>query len=154
METRSPLSEILQECAAVFMRGSMRHVLLYAKERGLSMSQIGAMLHIHRRGVSGVSDVGDDLGVTNGAASQMLDRLVLQGLVTRSEDPHDRRVKQIVLTPEGQRWLQEILQARLGWMEALADRMSPQEQAQVATALRTLIVRAGEIDEGLRLDSS
>jgi DNA-binding MarR family transcriptional regulator len=130
----------------------MHHILLYAKESGLSMSQIGAMLHIHRRGISGVSDVGDDLGVTNGAASQMLDRLVVQGLVDRSEDPHDRRVKQIVLTPEGKRRLKEILQARQGWIEALADLMSPQEQAQVATALRTLIVRAREVDEGPKLD--
>jgi DNA-binding MarR family transcriptional regulator len=153
MESRSPLSATLQECAAVFMRGSMHHLLLYAKESGLSMSQIGAMLHIHRRGISGVSDVGDDLRVTHGAASQMLDRLVLQGLVDRSEDPHDRRVKQIVLTPEGKRRLKEILQARQGWMEALADLMSPEEQRQVTTALTILIAKARQIDHAQKPDS-
>lgn len=146
MGSSTELTATLRECAAVFMRGSMRHLLLYAKESGLSMSQIGALLHIHRKGVSGVSDIGDDLGVTNAAASQMLERLVLQGLVVRSEDPHDRRVKQIVLTEEGQRRLKECLQARQGWLQALAGLLSPQEQQQVLVALRVLIERASQLE--------
>ena len=62
------------------MHRSMRHFLRYARESGLSMSQFGALFHIHRRGSSGVTDLGDHLGVTSAAASQMLDRLVQQGL--------------------------------------------------------------------------
>jgi DNA-binding MarR family transcriptional regulator len=146
MESSTQVTTALQEFAAFFMRGSMRHLLLYAKESGLSMSQIGAMLHIRRKGVSGVSDVGDDLGVTNAAASQMLERLVLQGLVVRSEDPQDRRVKQIVLTEEGHRRLRESIQARQGWLDALANLLSPEEQDQVTAALRILLERANQLE--------
>jgi DNA-binding MarR family transcriptional regulator len=150
MESSTQLTATLQEFAAFFMRGSTRHLLLYAKESGLSMSQIGAMLHIHRKGVSGVSDIGDDLGVTHPAASQMLERLVLQGLVVRSEDPHDRRVKQIVLTEEGHRRLQESIQARQGWLDALANLLSPEEQDQVTAALRILLERANKLENDAR----
>jgi len=146
MESSTRLSATLHEFAAFFMRGSMRHLLLYAKESGLSMSQIGAMLHIHRKGVCGVSDIGDDLGVTIAAASQMLERLVLQGLVVRSEDPHDRRLKRIVLTEEGHRRLKDTIQARQGWLDALADLLSPEEQDQVTAALRILIERANQLE--------
>ena len=152
MESSTQLTATLQELAAFFMRGSMRHLLVYAKESGLSMSQIGAMLHIHRKGVSGVSGIGDDLGVTHPAASQMLERLVLQGLVVRSEDPHDRRVKQIVLTEEGRRRLQESIQARQGWLDALANLLSPEEQDQVTAALRILLERANQLENDAKQD--
>lgn len=115
------------------------------------MSQICAMLHIHRKGVSGVSDIGDDLGVTNAAASQMLERLVLQGLVARSEDPHDRRAKQIILTEEGHRKLQESIQARQVWLDDLAYLLSPEEQGQVIGTLRMLIDRANQLENETRL---
>jgi DNA-binding MarR family transcriptional regulator len=152
MDPRSQLTATLQKCAAIFMRRSMRQVLRIAKEDGLSMSQVGAMLHIHRMGVSGVSDIGDDLRVSSAAASQMLDRLVGQGLVVRSEDPRDRRVKQIVLTEAGQRRLQEILHARQGWLESLADLLTPEEQTQIVAALKTLIERADQLEDKLQED--
>jgi DNA-binding MarR family transcriptional regulator len=122
-------------------------MLLYAKESGLSMSQIGAILHIHHAGISGVSGLGDDLGVTTAAASQMLDRLVQQGLVARSEDPHDRRAKQIALTAKGRQILLECTRARQSWLEGLAAVLSPAEQEQVVAALRVLIERANQFQE-------
>ena len=88
------------------------------------MSQFGALFHLHRMGSSGVTDLGDHLGVTSAAASQMLDRLVQQGLILRSEDPNDRRVKQIVLTDKGHQVLQESIRARQGWLDDLAETLS------------------------------
>ena len=110
-----PFVASLWEWIEVFMRRSMSNFILYSKESGLSMSQIGALFQI-RRGASGVSDIGDDLGVTSAAASQMLERLVQQQLILRSEDPHDRRVKQIVLTEKG-RQISRIpsTPAKAGW---------------------------------------
>src|SRR5450756_2667144 len=111
MPAPSPFSAALQSWIDVFMHRSMRSVLLYAKESGLSMSQLGALMHI-AKGASGVSDIGDDLGISSAAASQMLERLVQMGLILRSEDPHDRRVKQIVLTGKGTEMLHGSWQAR------------------------------------------
>ncbi len=93
MQSPDPFVLALQNWVGMFMHRSMRDSIRFAKENGLSMSQVGAMFHI-RHGVDGVSDIGDDLGVTSAAASQMLERLVQAGLVTRTEDPHDRRAKQ------------------------------------------------------------
>lgn len=146
MPAPSPFSAALQSWIDVFMHRSMRSVLLYAKESGLSMSQLGALMHIFK-GTSGVSDVGDDLGISSAAASQMLERLVQQGLISRSEDPHDRRVKQIVLTAKGQQVLQGSLQASKGWLDELAASLSPAEQEQVAAALNIMIAKAAKLDQ-------
>jgi DNA-binding MarR family transcriptional regulator len=109
----------------------------------VSVPQIGALFHIRSKGSCGVTDVGDDLGVTSAAASQMLERLVQNGLVERREDPDDRRAKRIVLTEEGHRLVRASMQARQRWFAALADRLSLSERELAAEALRTLVARSG-----------
>jgi DNA-binding MarR family transcriptional regulator len=146
MSTSDQLTAALREWVGVSMRRSMRHLLLYSRESGLSMSQMGALLLVHRKGVGGVSDIGDHLGITSAAASQMLERLVQQGIVVRSEDPHDRRVKQIALTQKGRRILQESIQARQSWVDDLARLLTPAEQKQVTAALNMLVEKSGQLE--------
>ena len=114
------------------------------------MSQVSALFFLYRKGSSGVSDIGEEMGVTSAAASQMLDRLVQQGLILRSEDPHDRRLKKIVLTEKGCDTLEifrENLHARHAWIDELAAKLSPAEQEQVEAALKILIEKAGTLEE-------
>ena len=145
MASSDPFYNAFQKWIGMFMHHSMRDFIRFSKDNGLSMSQIGALFHI-RHGSLGVSDIGDDLGVSSAAASQMLERLVQQGLVVRSEDPHDRRVKQIVLTEEGTKILTGVIQARQNWMEDLAKQMTPEEKEQVMGALNILIEKVHQLD--------
>jgi DNA-binding MarR family transcriptional regulator len=110
------------------------------------MSQIGALFRIHHRGDSAVSGIGEELGISNAAASQMLDRLVQQGLILRSENPSDRRMKQIVLTDKGRQVLQESIAARQGWFVTLSETLSDSEQEQVIRALNILIEKASQLE--------
>jgi DNA-binding MarR family transcriptional regulator len=125
------------------MSTSMGTFLQFAKEQGLSVPQIGALFHINSRGTCGVTDIGDDLGVTSAAASQMLERLVQNGLVERREDPDDRRAKRIELTARGLRMVRGIMEIRQRQFAALAERMSPDERDLAISALRTLVARSG-----------
>jgi DNA-binding MarR family transcriptional regulator len=140
-----PVVATLTEWMDVSMRHSMRNLIRYARENGLSMSHLGAILHVHRIGCCGVTEIGDHLGVTSAAASQMLDRLVQQGLVQRSEDPVDRRVKRIVLTEKGQRMFKEGLQARQSWLDDLAGTLSDQEKDLITSAFQILILKASRL---------
>jgi DNA-binding MarR family transcriptional regulator len=145
MQTIDPFVVTLQEWLEVFMQRSMRNFIRHSKDCGLSMPQIGALFHIHRKGNSGVTDLGDDLGVTSAAASQMLERLVQQGLILRSEGPTDRRIKQLALTPKGHQALQESVQARQGWLDNLAETLSDGEKEQIRAALTILIHKAKQL---------
>lgn len=135
-----------QEWIDLFMHRSMRRFLQYARKSGLSMSMIGALFHLNQQEKSGVTDLGEHLGVTSAATSQMLDRLLGQELIVRLEDPDDRRVKQIILTEKGCHVLEEGLQARQGWLIDLADRLTESEKEQVAAALELMISKAKQID--------
>jgi DNA-binding MarR family transcriptional regulator len=146
MQPDEPLVATLQEAFAIFRRRLMGTLFIFTKDKGLTMAQLGAMLHIYHKGGCGVSDIGSDLGVTNSAASQMLERLVQLKLIIRSEDPSDRRVKQIVLTDKGRQILQEGSLANRNWLEELARSMTAEEQEQVRKTVVILIEKARQLE--------
>lgn len=146
MQSDNSFVYALSEWSKVFMKFSVHNLLHYSKENGLSMSQIGALFRVFHSGNCAVSDIGGEVGVTIAAASQMLDRLVQQGLILRSEDPTDRRMKQIVLTEEGRQALQEIISARQSWFLPLADALSDYEREQIVSALNILTEKANQIE--------
>jgi DNA-binding MarR family transcriptional regulator len=151
MSHADPLVLILQEWIGVFMRRSMRSLILYMKENELSMSQVGALFQINR-GRSNVSDLGEGLGITIAAASQMLERLVQQELILRSEDPQDRRVKHLALTDKGCRIMQESVQARQSWVVDLVSTLSADEKEQIAAAVKILIEKTNQLDQRSELE--
>jgi DNA-binding MarR family transcriptional regulator len=134
-----PFVVMLKEWTEVSMRHSMQNVIRYARESGLSMTNLGAIFHIHHSGSCGVTELGDHLGVSSAAASQMLERLVQQELILRTEDPDDRRVKQIALTEKGHRILKEGIHARQRWMDDLAHSLSDSEKETITVGLNILI---------------
>jgi DNA-binding MarR family transcriptional regulator len=152
MQSTDPLVDALQDWLVVSMHRSIRHFICYSRESGLSMSQLGALFHIQHLGRSGVTDLGDHLGVTSAAASQMLGRLVQQGLILRSEDPSDRRVKQIVLTNKGRQVLQESVRAHQVWLVDLAQTVSGSEKETITAALGILIDKASHLRQPIEPD--
>ncbi len=141
MLTQVQFNQVLQNWAEVFMRRSMREFVQFSKASGLSMGQLSTLFRLYHRGGCGVSDIGEDLGVTNAAASQMIDRLVQQGLIQRAEDPNDRRVKSLTLTQKGRALVEESIASRRRWMEELTQTLTPQEQESIIQSL-TLLTEA------------
>jgi DNA-binding MarR family transcriptional regulator len=153
MQQADPFVDTLQEWIGVTMHRTMRYSICSARERGLSMPQLGALFLIHRKGGGGVTDLGDDLGVTSSAASQLLERLVQQELVLRSEDPSDRRVKQIVLTDKGIQVVKESMHTRQRWVSDLAQNLSEAEKEAIIPVLNLLIDRANHLGQPVEVGS-
>ena len=70
----------------------------FMQQTGLSRPQIHALLHIYHAGECRVSEIGALSNSSPAAASQLVERLVQQGLVERTEDPLNRRIKRLRLT--------------------------------------------------------
>lgn len=152
MEQSDPFAVMLEKWIAVSMQRSMRDFMTYARDNGLSMSQLGALFQIYHRGSSGVTDLGEKLGVTSSAASQLLERLARQGLIRRLEDPSDRRIKQIILTDKGCQVLQESIHACQGWLSNLAEDLSAAERGAIIAALSLLIDKATRLGRPVEAD--
>jgi DNA-binding MarR family transcriptional regulator len=147
MQPGDPFVLTLQRWIEVTMHRSIRNFICYSRESGLSMSQLGALVYVHRTGSSGVTDLGEHLGVTSAAASQMLERLAKQELILRSVDPNDRRVKQIVLTEKGLQVLRDSIRHGQGWLYDLAETLSTPEKEATTAALNVLIDKASHLGQ-------
>jgi len=143
------LQKALKDWVHQLMRLSMHGFIRYSRESGLSMSQIGALFRIHRSKMCGVANIGEDLGITSAAASQMLDRLVQQDLVERVEDPDDRRGKRISLTEKGRKIVQESMYARQGWIPQLSESLTDEEKTVVMEAVSLLSRKAETLGGGI-----
>ena len=139
----------LQKLLEILMHRSMKHFVSYLKQRDLSMSHIGTLFMVHREGACGVSEIGEHLGITPAGTSQMLNRLVEEGLIERTENAQDRRAKRIVLTQKGKETLHESILARQQWLHHLVETLDPEERDLVSKALEILVEKAHDFEPGL-----
>ena len=84
---------------------------------------------LHRGIIETMGDVAAKLGVSKGAATQILDVLVAKKLVRRTLDPHDRRVVRLQLTTQSQLMTDHFQQYMT---EAVADLFAVLSDAEVA----------------------
>lgn len=99
---------------------------------------------ILRHGVCSVSDIAEGLSVSYSAASQLVDRLVSRGLVTRSENKRDRRLSEIQLTEDGQELIERIRRNRVESMSRILHRMDAGSRNTLVEHLEKFIVAAIE----------
>ena len=109
----------------------------------LTVSQLRILLLLSRGYAMSNGELADRIGVKLAALSGMIDRLVTSGLVLRQEDPHDRRVRRISLSPTGAELIGNIINAGAERQRGVLDRLSDSELATVAQAMR-ILVRAAE----------
>ncbi len=67
----------------------------------LTVARLEVMRSIANRVDCRVGEIADDLGVTVGGASKVVDRIEAAGHCVRKVDPRDRRSSHIALTPAG-----------------------------------------------------
>jgi DNA-binding MarR family transcriptional regulator len=147
MSPTKVLNDVIREWSEVFMQRSMRDFRRFMVTTGLSFSQINILMRLVHRGSTSVSEVGEQLGVSNAAASQAVDRLVQLGLIVRTEDPEDRRAKQLALTQKGRDLIDQGVEARSKWVEGVTDSLSTEQQNMISSALILLTSAAQKTTE-------
>jgi DNA-binding MarR family transcriptional regulator len=116
----------------------------FMHQTGLSGPQIHALLHIYHAGECPISEIGALTGASPAAASQLAERLVQQGLVQRSEDPQNRRIKKLRLTEKSRKLIREGVTSNRYLAELMA--MLPDNQREtVHTAFGYLAQASREI---------
>ena len=145
MDDREATQAIL-DWTAVFMRLSMNDFLRFARGSGLTWAHMAVLMHLHYRGPREVMACGELLQLSPAGASQMIERLVRQGLVQRSETPDDRRVRLVHLTAAGQQVVAESIQAQQGWLAPLLAALTADQRNAVSQALCLLSEQAAQLE--------
>jgi DNA-binding MarR family transcriptional regulator len=111
-------------------------------EQDLSFSQLKTLLLLaEHAGTLSVKDVAERLGISLPAASRAVDSLVRRGLAERTEDPDDRRMKQVRPTRKGDRLTERLVAARIRSFERLLEGFTATERRKLGDALDEILAR-------------
>jgi DNA-binding MarR family transcriptional regulator len=148
MSPTKTITEVIQEWSEVFMHRSGREFRHFMDSSGLSFSQVNVLMRLFHGAICGVSGIGEEMGVSNPAASQAVERLVQMGMIERTEDPDDRRSKRLVLTEKGRAMVESGIKDRSQWIKDLAVTLTKDQQQTVISALTILtdMARKNESD--------
>jgi DNA-binding MarR family transcriptional regulator len=145
--TRNPdLKQALRAWMDIAIHRSMRGWSHHARASGLSMPQFSILMQLQHHGHCGVSDLSERFEITPAAASQHVEKLVQAGLIERSQDPDDRRVREIQLTHKGRSLIEKGMHERHHWMDELAETLDDRESEKVAAALSVLTEAARKLE--------
>jgi DNA-binding MarR family transcriptional regulator len=95
--------------------------LLRGNPSGLSQTDLGRRLIMHRSNITG-----------------LVDRLEQRGLVRRQEAAGDRRAYRVMLTPGGRRLLRKVLPEYFIRADTLWEGVGPKRVAEVVSVLQTV----------------
>lgn len=99
-------------------------------------SEIHMVSRLDGRGDVGVTELAEELGITKGAVSQLVSRLVKKGMVTKEPVPGNRSRVLIRVTPLGHRASESHLAFHLQHDGAFLDFLAGLDDATYATVLR------------------
>lgn len=146
MTEKAQFSKVTRGWMDFFMHRSWRSWNHLAKSTGLSMPQFSILMQVHHRGNCAIGDVSEHFDITSAAASQLVDKLVQNGLIQREEDPNDRRAKLLNLTEKGQEFIKLGIEERYRWINDLAGKLTADERTQVSEAMKILMQAADELE--------
>jgi DNA-binding MarR family transcriptional regulator len=114
----------------------------------LTISQLKVMLILARLGGTSGQELARRTGVSLATLTGIVDRLVVQDLVTRREDPRDRRVRRLQLTPAGTEVIERLIAAGEEHHQRLLQRLDLAALETVAQAFDLLLdtATAGDPD--------
>ena len=107
--------------------------------KGITMSQCSTLLAIGKKGAMTMHALSEWMSLATSTMTRIVDNLVRDGYIERTQDPQDRRVVRVSLTEEGEKLFQIILQVYHGYHQKIVENIPAEELHQVVESLTMLI---------------
>ncbi len=137
VQRKQLVEEFLAQLGALrrLSHGSGEHML---GRCGLTRSQIAVLFAFKHQSYITVGEMADRLGVSGGAATQMVEIMVKRGLLERSHDDADRRVTRLALTDAGRELSAEVKTLVSAHIASLLEGLDEDELVQLVALLGKL----------------
>jgi MarR family transcriptional regulator for hemolysin len=109
-------------------------------ELGVNLSEASVLAHLRDGGPLTQTELARRIGTGRARMGAWIDSLVAKGAVVREADPHDRRVWNVALTPDGQHLWEQTARVDRTIRKVLRAGSTPEDRARL-DALLTLINR-------------
>src|SRR3954465_8371879 len=108
-------------------------------ETGLGQTDFAILEALLHKGPMPVNTIGRKLLLTSGSITTAIDRLAAKNLVARVDDPSDRRVRMVELTPRGRKLIAPAFARHERDLEAVVSgALTAQERTTLVNLLRKL----------------
>ena len=108
------------------------------RERGFSLTEWGVLEHLYHKGPQPMAKLGDQILVTSGSVTYVVDKLEARGLVKRDPCRHDRRIIYAVLTERGTRVMQDEFPKHAATITSIMSVLTQEEQETAKELLKRL----------------
>ena len=130
-EVSSDIAGGIAEALRVGASVMIRHLA-----RGTSLTSRNVLAALAVEGPSRLTALATATGIAQPAMTQLVGRLEREGLVVRLVDPEDARATLVAITDAGRALRAELHQSAYERMAELLDRLSADDQATLALAMR------------------
>lgn len=147
--------ENLEKTAKLFSQAIsfcvLRPTLNEMAREELTEVQLSCLRFVSLHPEPSVGEIADGLRISNAASAKLIDRLVKKNLLSREEDPQDRRVLKIKLTTDGRKLLEAINIMELQQFNGILQQMSKENLQKLAEGLvaflKAALLTPEQIDE-------
>jgi len=138
MDKKEVIDEIIE-----LQRRMSQVIIPYAidswRELDVPLAQLKSLLIITCKGETNFSTLAQDLGVTPGDVTGIIERLVMQGLVSRKPSPDDRRIIWLQPTDKGRDLLANLMESQTRHMVYILEYMSLEELQSLLSGFSAFI---------------
>jgi DNA-binding MarR family transcriptional regulator len=113
----------------------------------VTLPQYRALVVLQSRGPQGLQDLASELQVVPSTATRMCDRLEGKGLIDRQPAAGSRRAVRLTVTAEGRAIVSSVSRRRRAGIRQIVERMRPEEQEVLVSALEGFALAADEVPE-------
>lgn len=110
-------------------------------EPELSMLQLQALIFIAERQSCSMSDLAGEFQIGLPSATALVDRLVRADLLSRAEDPNDRRVTRVRLTAAGRERLRRLRDREVSELRTVIDNVSVEDRQALVRIMTHVLDR-------------
>ena len=108
-------------------------------ELSLTIAQLKSLFFISSQGSTNLSKLAAALGVTSANVTGIVDRLVEQGLISRAQNPEDRRMSLLQATDKGQALITDLRERQMSLLSNVLYNMSQDKLAALVQGLSSLL---------------
>jgi DNA-binding MarR family transcriptional regulator len=124
-----------------------QHAQIIWTDSGLTLTQLRSLFLIANKGSTNFRKLAEALGVTPSNVTGIVDRLVEQGLVSRTQNPEDRREMTLQATDKGQAVVSNLKEVGIKHMTHILSLLSLEELSALIQGLSAFI-RVAETYKG------
>ncbi len=127
--------ELMPQC----IRGFHSYESNYLSHGKISQPQFWALEYLSRKGPSLMSEIADFLAVSRPAATGLIDRLIIQKLVSRQVGEDDRRSVKVEITAKGKKIVSNIWDQKRRSLEKVFSQISSKDRRQHLEILERVV---------------